>query len=75
MTEAAEDTTDYWFGTLGQPVLRIFKAVENEASRRISLTQGMRCVATAEKDYVCGRLLSEVWEITAEEWRVRRKLA
>jgi RimJ/RimL family protein N-acetyltransferase len=72
MTEAADITTDYWFETLGQPVLRIFKAVDNEASRRISLTQGMRCIATVEKDYVCGRLPSEVWEITADEWRARR---
>jgi hypothetical protein len=26
-------------------------------------------VGLIEKDYVCGRLPSEVWEITAEEWR------
>jgi hypothetical protein len=29
----------------------------------------MRLVGTREKDYVSGRLPSEIWEITAEEWR------
>jgi hypothetical protein len=28
----------------------------------------MRLVATKEKEYVCGLLPTEVWEITAEEW-------
>ena len=32
----------------------------------------MRVVATEERDYVSGRLLTEVWEITAEEWRARK---
>jgi RimJ/RimL family protein N-acetyltransferase len=43
--------------------------VENVASRRVSEKHGMRLVGTQEKDYVSGRLLSETWEITAEEWR------
>lgn len=71
MSEAAEAVTDHWFGPLGQPVMRIHKAIANEASRRISLRQGMRCIATMEKDYVGGRLPSELWEITAREWRAR----
>jgi [ribosomal protein S5]-alanine N-acetyltransferase len=29
----------------------------------------MRLVSTSEQDYVSGRLPSETWEITAEEWR------
>jgi hypothetical protein len=32
----------------------------------------MRVIATVERDYVCGRLPAEIWEITAEEWRARR---
>ena len=68
MSEACVWANDYWFGTLGFPVLRVSKAVENVASRRISEKQGMRLVGTEMKDYVCGRLLSEVWEITAKEW-------
>jgi len=72
MTEACEVVTDYWFNTLKFPVLRAPKAIANTASRRISERQGMCVVATEERDYVCGRLLSEIWEITADEWNARR---
>jgi [ribosomal protein S5]-alanine N-acetyltransferase len=53
-------------------VLRAPKAIANEGSRRISEKQGMRIVSTGESDYVCGRLPSEIWEITAEEWRAHK---
>ena len=46
MSEAVDAVTDYWFNTLGFPVLRAPKAVANAASRRISEKQGMRLVAT-----------------------------
>lgn len=72
MTEAADAVTAFWFDVLKFPVLRVPKAVRNTASRRISEKQGMRVVATAERDYVSGRGTSEVWEITADEWRARR---
>ena len=72
MSEACEVVTDYWFNTLKFPVLRAPKAVINGASRRISEKQGMRLVATEERDFVCGRLPSEIWEITAEEWNERK---
>jgi [ribosomal protein S5]-alanine N-acetyltransferase len=71
-SEAAEAVTDYWFNVLERPVMRIPKAIDNAASRRISEKQGMRRIATVEKDYVGGRMLSDVWEITAEEWRARK---
>jgi ribosomal-protein-alanine N-acetyltransferase len=72
MTEAADAVTDYWFNTLKFPVLRVPKAVANIASRRVSEKQGMRVVATEERDYVSGRMLAEIWEITADEWNRRR---
>ena len=72
MSEAADAVTDHWFDVLQRPLLRVPKAVANIASRRISQNQGMRCVATIEKDYVGGRMASEIWEITAAEWRARR---
>jgi [ribosomal protein S5]-alanine N-acetyltransferase len=72
MTEAVEVVTDYWFDTLGFPVLRAPKAVANIASRRISETSGMRLIAAEGRDYVSGRLPAEIWEITANEWRLRR---
>jgi [ribosomal protein S5]-alanine N-acetyltransferase len=68
MTEAADVVSDYWFNALKFPTLRVPKAALNIASRRISEKQGMRLVATEDREYVCGLLQSEIWEITAEEW-------
>lgn len=73
MSEACNAVTDYWFDVLKFPTLRVPKATENIASRRISEKQGMRVIATEERDYVSGRLPGEVWEITAEEWHERRR--
>lgn len=73
MTEACDAATDYWFAVLRQPLLRSPKAVANEGSRRISQKQGMRVVSRDDQDYVGGRLASEMWEITAEEWRARKR--
>jgi ribosomal-protein-alanine N-acetyltransferase len=72
MTEAVIAVNDYWFDVLGFAVLRTSKAVANASSRRISEKMGMRVVATGENEYVCGRLASETWEISAEEWRALR---
>jgi RimJ/RimL family protein N-acetyltransferase len=72
MTEASEAVLDFWFDTLQFPVFRVPKAVVNTASRRISEKNGMRVVAMEDRDYVSGRYLTEIWEITAEEWRARR---
>jgi [ribosomal protein S5]-alanine N-acetyltransferase len=74
MTEAVDAVTDYWFETLKFPVLRVPKAIANTASRRISEKQGMRIVGIEERDYVSGRLATEIWEITAKEWRARRAI-
>ena len=64
---------DFWFDTLQFSVFRVPKAVVNTASRRISEKNGMRVVAMEDRDYVSGRYLTEIWEITAEEWRARRR--
>jgi RimJ/RimL family protein N-acetyltransferase len=72
MSEACDAVTDYWFEVLNFPILRTRKAIKNAASRRLSVSQGMRVVSTEENEYVSGRLLSETWEITAEEWRAGR---
>jgi len=73
MTEASDAVTDFWFDELKFPVLRVPKAIANTASRRISEKQGMRVIAVVERGYVCGRLPAEIWEITAEEWRLRHR--
>jgi [ribosomal protein S5]-alanine N-acetyltransferase len=72
MTEAAAAVTDYWFDVLGFAKMRIPKAAPNLASRRISERQGMRIVGIEERDYVGGRFLTGIWEVTAEEWSKRR---
>jgi [ribosomal protein S5]-alanine N-acetyltransferase len=73
MTEAVTAVNDYWFEVLKYPVLRVSKAIANITSRRVSEKTGMRAVATGTNEYVSGRLPSETWEITAEEWRDWRK--
>ncbi|MGB9029500.1 MAG: GNAT family N-acetyltransferase [Acidobacteriaceae bacterium] len=72
MTEAVIAVNDYWFDGLGFPVLRAPKAIANVASRRISEKTGMRMVGAEERNLVSGRHSSEMWEITAEEWRAFR---
>jgi [ribosomal protein S5]-alanine N-acetyltransferase len=72
MLEASDCVTDFWFNVLGFPVLRVPKAVDNTGSRRISEKQGMRVVTVEDRDYVSGRLPSEIWEITREEWLARK---
>jgi len=73
MTEACAAVTDYWFAELNQPVLRVVKAVQNRRSGRISQRSGMRLVETMERDFVCGRLPAELWEMTREEWLRRAR--
>jgi len=73
MSEACDAVTEYWFNVLMFPVLRAPKAIGNAASRRISVRQGMRIAGTEERQFVCGRMPSEIWEITAEEWRELRR--
>jgi RimJ/RimL family protein N-acetyltransferase len=72
MNEASEAVTNFWFDDLRQEVLRAPKAVHNRGSRRLSERTGMRIVWTGERQYVSGRGVAELWEITAEEWRARR---
>jgi RimJ/RimL family protein N-acetyltransferase len=71
-TEACAAVNAFWFEVLGFPVLRVAKAAANEPSRRISLREGMRFVGTEESDFVSGRLPTEVWELTADEWRAQK---
>lgn len=73
MSEACAWANDFWFDELGFERLRVPKAAANRASRRISEKQGMRLIAIEERAYVCGRLPSEIWEITAEEWRAWKR--
>lgn len=69
--EASAAVTGFWFETLGRSLLRAPKPAVNEPSRRISERTGMRLVRTVEGHYVSGRHLTEIWEITKDEWRAR----
>lgn len=69
MTEACVWVNDYWFETLGMPVMQVGKASVNLASQRISEKHGMRRIGEKESMYVSGKLITEVWELTADEWR------
>jgi RimJ/RimL family protein N-acetyltransferase len=69
MSEACVWINDFWFETLGFEVLRVSKAVGNTASRRISERMGMRLIGHGEKEYVSGKLQSDIFEITRDEWR------
>jgi len=71
MLEASDCVTDYWFNVLEMPLMRVPKAVDNTGSRRISEKQGMRVIVLEDRDYVSGRLPTEIWEITREEWQAR----
>lgn len=72
MTEAANAVTDYWFNTLQRPFMRIYNAVDNAASGNIKRHAGFKLVHTGERNFVCGRLEAETWEITREAWQARR---
>jgi ribosomal-protein-alanine N-acetyltransferase len=73
MLEAAECVTDFWFDVLEMLLMRVPKAIDNTGSRRISEKQGMRMVGVEDRDYVSGRLPSEIWEISREEWLARKQ--
>ncbi|KTC61719.1 GNAT family N-acetyltransferase [Pseudomonas savastanoi] len=68
MKEACRVVNRQWFEVMGMPVMQVPKAAPNEASRRISINEGMRIVSTHEGEFVSGRFEVEVWEMTREEW-------
>lgn len=71
MSEACEAVDSFWFETLGRPMMRVPKAAPNVASRRISVRGGMRRVSSQEKNFVSGRFVCDLWEITREQWLSR----
>ncbi|MGO2450243.1 GNAT family N-acetyltransferase [Pseudomonas taetrolens] len=71
MSEACEAVDSFWFETLGRPMMRVPKAAPNVASRRISVRGGMRRVSSQEKNFVSGRFVCDLWEITRAQWLSR----
>lgn len=68
MTEASAAVTEYWFQTLGRPLMRVPKATPNIGSRKLSERSGMRLIRSDEDNFVSGRFQRDIWEITREEW-------
>lgn len=68
MSEAAIAVTDFWFDVLGEEIMRIPKAIENEGSVKISQRSNMRPIRTEIREYVGGKMISQIWEIAKEEW-------
>lgn len=73
MTEASDAVTDYWFNVLGKTVLRVPKAVDNPASRRLSEKRGMKVVQRFRASLVSGLHDAELWEIDQDTWRQIRR--
>lgn len=74
MSEANDAVTDFWFDVLGKDVLRVPKARDNAASRRLSEKQGMRLIGHITKPLVSGEMEMDIWELTAGEWAAQRKV-
>ena len=72
MSEANDAVTGFWFDVLGKEVLRVPKARDNTASRRLSEKQGMRLVGRMTKLLVSGETEMDIWELTAAEWTARQ---
>ncbi|MDH0304344.1 MULTISPECIES: GNAT family N-acetyltransferase [unclassified Pseudomonas] len=72
ITEACEVIDAFWFLTLRREVMRVPKALPNEASRRVSQRGGMQLLRTGYGDFVSGRLPQEIWEITRQQWLDRQ---
>lgn len=72
MTEAANTVNDYWFNVLQRPHMRIYNAVDNEASSRIKRSSGFTFIGEKEHRFVSGPGKSEIWEITREAWQAKR---
>lgn len=73
MTEACRAVNDFWFNVLAFQRLRVTKCIANEASRKLSMREGMKIIKETSQDSVSGCLPGEMWEIEAEEWRSRRQ--
>ncbi|MFJ3429967.1 MULTISPECIES: GNAT family N-acetyltransferase [Pseudomonas] len=74
MSEACEVVDAYWFQSLRRACMRVPKAAPNTGSRRISERGGMRLISSEEKDFVSGRFVCDLWEITREQWLTRQKI-
>ncbi|MHA6195433.1 GNAT family N-acetyltransferase [Pseudomonas wadenswilerensis] len=74
MQEACEVINAYWFEMLGRVVMQVPKAVENEASRKVSTREGMHLVDVHEGRFVSGSMMKEIWGLTKDDWLRNQKI-
>ncbi len=72
MTEASQRVTDYVMGELGWPQLVTGNTVCNEASSKIKKSQGFELISVFPKEFVCGLMDYEQWQLTRRSWLKRR---
>lgn len=68
MTEASTVATHFWFRETQAPLLKALKVIGNNASKRISIKQGMRWMGHTQLQCVSGLQPADIWAITREEW-------
>ncbi len=74
MTEAVEPVMDYAFNVLGFEKIILANAVGNERSRRIKEKNGAYLLRTEPAKFVNPTYTEhEIWELTKEQWELRRK--
>ncbi len=72
ITEAVAVVNDFYFDELKQDSMRLGNAEPNRGSSRIKEKSGATLVEVKPGNYVGGTFPSEVWSLTAEQWRANR---
>ncbi len=69
MTEAVSAVNEFIFDDLKVQRIIVCNFKGNEASRRVKEKTGAVYIGTCEKPHHEGKIKSEMWELTAENWR------
>lgn len=73
MTEAANRVLDFAFDECGMIEITLTNAKENVRSGAVKVRQGATLVGEDTVETVSGIRTRQVWRLTAEEWRQRRR--
>jgi RimJ/RimL family protein N-acetyltransferase len=73
MTEAVARVNDFIFDDLSVERIIVCNFQGNEGSKRVKEKTGAQFMGYCEKQHHSGTIQSEVWEVTAENWRKFKK--
>jgi RimJ/RimL family protein N-acetyltransferase len=73
MTEAADAVLDFAFDDVGMHEITLTNATENVRSGKVKVRQGATLVGEDTVETVSGVKPRQLWRLTAEEWRARRR--